>query len=167
MTEKSTISNWRSETLKAFSATPEVQHQAASRAEEVAVGMFDKIIDFLPSLAGCQESLSKLYCDIVLPAKSLAADTQAAPSRYTFNMHGLHPGYRAVGADCLGSSKIAMIDAKTRKPLKSDSLIVPDRNGHIAQPLIQLEPGILRISSDTDAQVRLRKAVFVVDLLNP
>ena len=143
----------------------EVQTLAENLAKTVTTDIFDNLTWFLPSLCGRQDSWAKLYENVVLPAKSLAIDVQVAHSKYTFTMDQIVGAYKLVRKDCL--EKYKLIDAETGKTLKPSSLVTPDRNGSIAEPLLQLEPRVRRANQDTDVEKWLSRGVYLVKLLKP
>ena len=142
-----------------------MQNEARRLAEEVTDNLFGRLSSYLPSLNERRNGLQRLYEKVIGPAKDLAMTIHSAPSQYTFSEDlSLNRGDLVTKMDL---ENIMMIDIKTRKTLKLNSMITPDCEGFIASLLLRVVSPIVRTSSDTDARILLRKAVWLVDLLNP
>jgi len=167
--DATTIQKWRSETLKALAATPEIETQTLQVAKKLANAIVGRLTLIFPIINNEQHgSLVRFYEKVILPSVKLATAIQTSSNRYIFSPRPsdrLELGWRKVGMEALEDVK--MIDVKTRRTLKMNSPIVADRDGYIGKPLLQVEPELVRLTRTKETNILLRRSTFLIELCNP
>lgn len=109
-----------------------------------------------------------ILSEIVRPAATLAAKIQTSPADYEFRNSVVrkYSGKREVmrfKADAF--KKYKMIDIKTRRPMKPNSVVFPDRGGFVGTTILPLDPGLFCI--EANRKFVLRQPVWLVSLYEP
>lgn len=118
-----------------------------------------------PRIIGEQKSKSRLHQDVSRYAAQLEASIHQSSTKYQFQpMYNPGEVYDPVTTSVLTSS--TWIDVETRKTLKLDSLVTPDRDEYIGRPLMLIEPGLARYDAGGKSRC-LRSPKYLIKLDTP
>ena len=160
-----TINAWRSETLKAVATTPEVIQSSNLELKKFTDCLFHSLGNIFPGIIDEQKSKSRLHQDVSRYAAQLEASIHQSSTKYRFQpTHQLEDVYKRVTTSVLTRS--TCIDVETRKILKPNSLVTPDRDGYIGRPLMVVEPSLERYDAGGKSW-RLRPFKCIIKLDTP
>ena len=103
--------------------------------------LFKELSKTLPVLFTRSETDSSFYIQILLPAVNLAKIIQLSTARYAWGLQkGILRKWPPISKDILKYHKI--MDMKTGKCLKPDSLVTADQQGSIWTAVLMVEPSM-------------------------
>ena len=120
---------------------------------------------FLNSFYQQQQSKTSFFEKVTLPAANLAVAIRGSTTTYSFDLPGnfneaLQVAYKSHRKD------VKMVDLKTTKHLKPNSMIVDDGDGKIGEAIIVSEPALLRSEND-GIQTMLLPQTVLTNLFHP
>jgi len=165
LTEDTTIDTWRSETLTALLAYEGLANHRQGLLHAASTSIFLKLSSVFPVINLDRQSFARFYNKVMFPAADLASIMQTSSSVYDFEMPTdmvtdlvqVHIGHLAT---------FRLVEMQTRKTLKPDSKVVPDRHGHIGKVILPLEPRLYRKNRGQQSTT-LCQACYLVKLDRP
>ena len=156
---------WRSETLTAFAATPNLEIDRKAEINDILESTFETVGQFFPIIHLQAQSKQRFLDEVVLPAASLASKIQVAASIYEYDLpaNPFHE-YEPITIDDHEMTK--MIDIKTGKTVKARSIVVQDGERRIGEQVMPLEPSLWRIN-EKDDDTLLRRETILIELDQP
>lgn len=161
-----TIRAWRSETLTSIASMPDFSAWITEAGCQLAREMIHELAKVFRVVDGNQKSLDSFYHKVVTVAVELAVSMHTSATSYVFEPRT--SGNTKLQRYLIPTSLLGryrMIDVATGKPLKSDSPVVPNRNGYIGEQILLLVPQMSRC--DNDKQILLVKKMILVELYSP
>ena len=127
--------------------------------------LFKDLFKTFPILfSGPQRQIS-FHAQILEPAVNLGCTMQESTTKYAWLLQkNLFVKWPLFGKDDLQNQK--MVDIKTGKCLKPNSLVKADQQGSIGTVILMAEPGLCRDYGDHQRHT-LRQATFIVNLKFP
>lgn len=127
--------------------------------------LFSTLKNKFPGLIDEPKSKSRLHHDVSRYAAQLEASIHQSSTNYHFQRTRKPECYHGPikNTDLTGRT---FIDVETRKTLKPDSPMIPDRDGYIGRPLILIEPGLDRCDVG-GKKTRLRQPNYLIKLHTP
>lgn len=127
--------------------------------------LFKELSKTLPILFGRPQMQYSFCTQISQPAVNLASTIQESTTRYEWSwpkymLRKMKPLDKAI----LKNHK--MIDMKTGKCLKPDSLVVADQQWIMANPVLKIEPGLYRVDGNGQRNV-LRQGTIIANPESP
>ena len=156
---------WRSETLKALTATPEREELHTKQVRRMAKYMFESLSQTFPKLFGNPGCCERFYHQVMISAAKLGSKIQTSSSIYKLQM-AENPAARFGKLKTEFIKQYSLLDNWTRITLKSTSAVVADEEGVFGQIVIPLEPGLYRVNQGKE-DTTLRKEVYLVELDEP
>ena len=125
--------------------------------------LFKDLSKTFPILFGRPKTHCSFYTQILRPAVSLANTIQVSTTKYVWSLPRriLSEGI-PISKDNLEIHKI--LDMKTGKRLKPDSLVTADQQGVIGIAVLMVEPCLLRVDGEWNT---LRQGMSIVNLKFP
>ncbi len=160
-----TIRTWRSETLKALSATTVCVEKRDQQIQHLTFDLQSDLESIFPIIGGNDSSLQRLYDQIMLPAAELASKVHTSSTKYEFGIcKTAFPVWGLLTRYQMRNNKL--VDVKTRKTLKPSSAVIEDEDGRIGNLVLPLEPSLKRVDKDGKT-VLLRPKTYLVELDHP
>ena len=127
--------------------------------------LFKELSKTLPILFGRPQKHNSFYTQVLLPAVKLANTIQESTTRYAWS------SWRNIPSEGLPVSKIILkynkiMDMKTGKCLRPDSLVNADQRGVIGIAVMMVEPGLCRENGNGQGST-LRQGTLLVNLKFP
>jgi len=160
-----TISTWRSETLKALSATTVCVQKRDQQIQNLTFDLQSDLESIFPIIGGNESSLNRLYKQIMLPAAALASKVHTSSTNYEFDIcRSPFPIWGHLTHHHIKTNKL--VDMKTRKKLKPSSVVIDGGDGRIGKIVLPLEPSLKRLDKNGKT-VLLRPKTYLVELDHP
>lgn len=161
-----TIFTWRSETLKALSATSECINARGKKVKDINDLLYRDLGKIFPLLFSHQADRAiSFYDQIMVPAAKLAVKIQTCAIPYVFSIRK-SPLCNFMPLILEHLTMFRLTEYRTGKLLKPDSAVVPDDRGVIGRFIMLLEPSLHRVNGKGDVTM-LRLATFLVELNHP